>query len=212
MRAARPMSRCSKRIIKIVCILLVLSVGAFCLFEFKARDLVHNLVDNELEIHAMNAIDNAVSVVLKNAEIDYDSLVMASRADDGSITSLQTNSAEINILKSQLSLAVTEEIRKDHTASVGVPAGAFTGLVLLSDIGPDIRVKLTLGGSAVTTIKSEFNSAGINQTVHRIYMIVDADISLTCPIIAYETNVISEYELCQTVIVGSTPQFFAGSR
>lgn len=212
MRAARPMSRCSKRIIKIVCILLVLSIGTFCLFEFKARDLVHNLVDNELEIHAMNAIDNAVSVVLENAEIDYDSLVMASRADDGSITSLQTNSAEINILKSQLSLAVTEEIRKDHTASVGVPAGAFTGLILLSDIGPDIRVKLTLGGSAVTTIKSEFNSAGINQTVHRIYMTVDADISLTCPIIAYETNVISEYELCQTVIVGSTPQFFAGSR
>lgn len=212
MRTPRPMSRCSKRIIKIACILLVLSIGTFCLFEFKARDLVHNLVDNELEIHAMNAIDNAVSVVLKNAEIDYDSLVVASRADDGSITSLQTNSAEINILKSQLSLAVTEEIRKDHTASVGVPAGAFTGLVLLSDIGPDIRVKLTLGGSAVTTIKSEFNSAGINQTVHRIYMIVDADISLTCPIIAYETNVISEYELCQTVIVGSTPQFFAGSR
>lgn len=212
MRTARPMSRCSKRIIKIVCIILVLSVGTFCLFEFKARDLVHNLVDNELEIHAMNAIDNAVSVVLKNAEIDYDSLVMAFRADDGSITSLQTNSAEINILKSQLSLAVTDEIRKDHTASVGVPAGAFTGLVLLSDIGPDIRVKLTLGGSAVTTIKSEFNSAGINQTVHRIYMTVDADISLTCPIIAYETNVISEYELCQTVIVGSTPQFFAGSR
>ncbi len=195
---------------KISALILLIAVGIFCLFEFKARDLVQNLVDNELEIHAMNAIDMATAQVLSEENIDYSTFVKSICNSEGMVTSLQTDSSQINILKSRISLAITEKIRQDHKVTVGVPAGAFTGFVLLSDKGPDIYVSLTLGGSAITDITSEFISAGINQTIHRIYMTVDADISLTCPIIAYETNVVTQYQLCETVIVGSTPQFFAG--
>ena len=92
---------------------------------------------------------------------------------------------------------------------VSVPVGAFTGLVLLSSIGPEMPVHLRMDGSCTTDIKSEFTSAGINQTVHHIYLYVEADVSLTCPIIAHETTIISKYELCQTVIVGATPNMFA---
>lgn len=209
MRAKKKRSKLSKVIIRCVCVLIVLSIGIFCLFEFKARDLVHNLVDNELEIHAMNAIDSAVADILSEDPVDYNSLITMNESESGSVSSLQTNTTAVNVLKAELSLSITERIRKSSSISVGVPAGAFTGLVLLSNIGPDIKVHLSLDGSAVTTIKSEFTSAGINQTIHRIYLVVDADVSLTCPIIFYETNVVSEYELCQTVIVGNTPQFFA---
>ena len=108
-----------------------------------------------------------------------------------------------------MSLEITDNIRKAHKAEVRIPAGAFTGIVLFSNIGPDICVHLTLDGSVTTTIKSEFISAGINQTMHRVYMLVKANVSLTCPIITYETEIITEYELCQTVIVGSSPNVFA---
>ena len=195
-----------------MCFVLIASISVFCLFEFKARDLLHNLVDNELEIKAMNSIDSAVSEILGIIPVEYDSLITTNTDSTGKVNSLHTNSKEINILKSELSLKITEKIRQDQKITVGVPAGAFTGVVLLSDIGPDIRVTLRLGGSVTTTIKSEFSTAGINQTVHRIYLIVDADVSLTCPIIFYETSFITEYELCQTVIVGATPQTFADIR
>lgn len=209
MRVKRKHGKVYRRIVKFICILLALFAGVFCLFETKARDLVHNLVDNELEIHAMNAIDSAVGEVLKEISVDYNNLIITNTDNQGKVTSLQTNTAAVNILKSDISLKITDYIRQDHTARVGVPAGAFTGVVLLSSIGPDIYVSLRLGGSVTTTIKSEFTSAGINQTIHRIYLVVDADVSLTCPIIWYETNFITEYELCQTVIVGNTPQMFA---
>lgn len=182
----------------------------FCLFEFKARDLVHNLVDNELEIHAMNAIDEAVLQVLEETPVDYSSIVITNTDNSGAVNSLQTDTLAINKLKSRLSMEITDKIRQDHKTRVGIPAGAFTGLVLLSTFGPDIYVTLLLGGSVTTTIKSEFTSAGINQTIHRVYLEVDADVSLTCPIIFYETQFVTVYELCHTVIVGSTPNFFAG--
>lgn len=188
---------------------LIFATGFFCLFEFKARDLVHNLVDNELEILAMNAIDEAVLSVLEETPVDYSSIIISNSSESGVVNSLQTDTLAVNKLKSQLSLKITDNIRQEKKTRVGLPAGAFTGLVLLSNIGPDIYVNLTLGGSVTTTIKSEFTSAGINQTIHRIYLEVDADVSLTCPIICYETQFITVYELCHTVIVGNTPQFFA---
>ncbi len=198
-----------KRLIRTIAVLLILSVAFFCLFEYKARDLVHNLIENELEIHAMNAIDTAVAETLEEIKIDYGSLVTADYDSEGKVSSLSTNTKEINILKAQLSLQITDKIRKDSNVRVGVPSGAFTGIVLLSSIGPDIIVRLRLGGSVTTTIISDFTSAGINQTIHRVYLLVDANVSLTCPIITYETDFTTEYELCQTVIIGNTPQTYA---
>lgn len=209
MRTKNKHSRIFRRCVKIICCLLILFIGFFCLFEFKARHLVHNLVENELEIHAMNSIDNAVCDVLNSMEINYNSLVISNTDTTGRVNSLQTDTKAINILKAEISKRITDNIRNSHTARIGVPMGAFTGIVLISSMGPDLFVTLTLDGSVTTTIKSEFSSAGINQTIHRVYLVVDADVSLTCPIISYDTSFITEYELCQTVIVGSTPQMFA---
>ena len=179
------------------------------IFELKARDLVHNFVENELEIHAMNAIDSAVYDVLKENPVDYGSIIKSNTDENGRVNALYTDTVSINMLKSQMSMLINNNISNTHRARVGVPAGAFTGLVLLSDFGPNIYVSLTLDGSVNTTIRSEFVSAGINQTMHRVYMEVEANVSLTCPIISYDTEFISEYELCQTIIVGNTPQLFA---
>lgn len=200
------------RIIKILCFILVLFISFFFLFELKARDLVHNLIDNELENHAMNAIDRAVAEALESMSVKYEELVVTATDSSGKVNALHADTKAINTLKTRLSLKITEYIRSDQKIRVGVPAGAFTGVVLLSATGPDIYVTLRLGGSVITTIKSDFTSAGINQTIHRIFLVVDADVSLTCPIIFYETSFVTEYELCQTVIVGNTPQTFADIR
>lgn len=189
--------------------LIVMSVSLFVLFEFKARDLVAITVDNELEIIAQSSMDDAVTDVLSGFVEDFDDLVMADSAENEKVTSLRTDSIKINMLKAEISAAITEKIKESRVVTVSVPVGAFTGVVLLSSIGPDLPVNLNMGGSCTTTIESEFTSAGINQTVHHIYLYVEADVSLTSPIIAYETTVKSRYELCQTVIVGNTPDMYA---
>lgn len=205
----RKPSRLKRKITKYIIILLIISIGFFVLFEFKARDLVYNSVDNELEIIAQTSMDNAVIEVLEDIVINYDDLVITETSESSAITSIQTDSKKINMLKAEISNAITENIKQDKSVSVSVPVGAFTGLVLLSSVGPEMPVNLRMDGSCTTTIESEFTSAGINQTVHHIYLYVEADVSLTCPIIGHEATIISKYELCQTVIVGSTPNMFA---
>ena len=205
----RRKSRFKRRLITFGVFFLLITTAVFILFEFKARDLVYNTVDNELEIIAQTSMDNAVIEVLDSIVTDYNDLVIAQTSENSKITSLQTDSKKLNLLKAEISNKITENISKGRRVTVRVPVGAFTGLVLLSSTGPEMPVSLRMDGSCTTTIESEFTSAGINQTVHHIYLYVEADVSLTCPIIAHETTIVTRYELCQTVIVGSTPNMFA---
>lgn len=205
-------SRAKRRLTGISCVVLSIFVGFFALFELKARDLVYNSVDNELEIIAQSAMDDAVLEVLSEYATDCDDIVTSKSTDGNEITSLSIDSKKVNTLKAKLSKAISKNVSSGKRVTVAVPAGAFTGLVLLSSLGPELPVMLRMDGSCTTTIESEFTSAGINQTVHHIYLYVEADVSLGCPIIDYEETIISKYELCQTVIVGGTPNMLASMK
>lgn len=205
----RKTSKLKRRVIRLSIVVIIISGAIFGLFEFKARDLVAITVDNELEIIAQSSMDDAVSEVLKEFVTDYNDLVITSSSENEKITSIRTDSKKINLLKAEISRAITEKIKESKVVTVSVPLGAFTGIVLFSSLGPELPVNLNMGGSSTTTIESEFTSSGINQTIHHIYLYVEADVSLTSPIIAYETTVVSCYELCQTVIVGNTPNMYA---
>lgn len=198
-----------RKLIILLLIFITLFISGFCLFELKARDLVKNLVYNELENCATSALDSSVIEVLSEENIKYEELIDVNKDAEGNVTSLKTDTLKANKLKAELSFKIVECIKNDKKATVKLPAGAFTGVVLLSQIGPKIPVSLSYGGSINSTIKSEFTSSGINQTIHRIYLHVDADVSLTCPIIDYDCKIKSEYLIAETVIVGSTPQFYA---
>lgn len=205
----RKTSKLKRRVIRLSIVVIIISGAIFGLFEFKARDLVAITVDNELEIIAQSSMDDAVSEVLREFVTDYNDLVITSSSENEKITSIRTDSKKINLLKAEISRAITEKIKESKVVTVSVPLGAFTGIVLFSSLGPELPVNLNMGGSSTTTIESEFTSSGINQTIHHIYLYVEADVSLTSPIIAYETTVVSCYELCQTVIVGNTPNMYA---
>ena len=91
-----------RRYIKLLaCVVLagvILFISFFILFELKARELVHNLVDNELEIHAMKAIDEAVCDVIAENPVDYNSLIKSSENEDGKVNALYTDTAAMNLL------------------------------------------------------------------------------------------------------------------
>lgn len=202
-------SKFKRRVVKFLILFLTLIMGVFFLFEHKARDLIYNSVGNELEIIAQSAMDDAVLEVLSEYSPQFDDLVTSKINENGDVISLQTESRKLNLLKSKLSKAITENISSGKTVKVSVPVGAFTGIVLFSSLGPDLPVTLSMDGSCTATIESEFSSAGINQTLHHIYLYVEADVSLGCPIIDYEDTIASSYELSQTVIVGGTPDMYA---
>ena len=59
------------------------------------------------------------------------------------------------------------------------------------------------------TIESKFESGGVNQTVHHIYLVVETEIITISPEYSEKVNYKTDYEIAQTVIVGSTPSTYA---
>ena len=49
--------------------------------------------------------------------------------------------------------------------------GTVSGISVLKNVGPNIGIRLETGGNVKATINTEFISSGINQTLHRMYIV-----------------------------------------
>lgn len=75
-------------------------------------------------------------------------------------------------------------------------------------MGPQIPLKFLSTGTVETKVRSEFKSAGINQTIHTIYLDVSCNVALLTPYNVVEENITNEVVLVENVIVGLVPSTY----
>ena len=63
-------------------------------------------------------------------------------------------------------------------------------------------------GDIQTDLKSEFSSAGINQTIHRIYLEVTCNVVILTPFDTIEETIVNQVLLAEGVIVGNIPNTY----
>ena len=78
---------------------------------------------------------------------------------------------------------------------------------MLSSRGPRINFTYDMTGSVDVQLKSEFDSSGINQTIHRVTMVVDAEVVFVSQSYMENMNIRNEFAVSETVIVGDTPDY-----
>ena len=59
-------------------------------------------------------------------------------------------------------------------------------------MGPDIKIRFLDTGTVETKVRSEFESTGINQTIHKIYLDVTCKVSLLTPYNVVEETITNE--------------------
>ena len=100
---------------------------------------------------------------------------------------------------------VLERMREVDTRELSIPVGTLTGSPLLAGRGPLLTVRMQSVGSPSARFENEFTDAGINQTRHRIMLVVDVSVGILLPGFSTATRVSSEFNVAETVIVGSVP-------
>ena len=75
-------------------------------------------------------------------------------------------------------------------------------------MGPNIPLKLSTSGIVETKLRSEFESKGINQTIHRVYLDVICNVSILTPYNVIEDCIKNEIVLIENVIVGVVPSTY----
>lgn len=195
---------------KILLFFLIL-FGLILVIDCQLRPLVQSLAVNQAKIIANTVINQVVLDEMTQEQVGYDDLVNIERGSDGKILAIGANSIRINELKAAVSLHSQERIGEIMDKTIQIPIGTLIDSEFTRGRGPNIPLHLSLSGNVQTDFSSKFESAGINQTRHQIYLNVHTSIFAIIPgFYNTYTDVETSVIVAETVIVGEVPEVYAG--
>ena len=172
------------------------------------KPILTSLATSRVSNAVTQVVTNAVNESIDSGEIDYDSLVSFEKDNEGRVTAVRSNMGEFNRLQSSILHQVLEEIAQMDTRELSIPLGSLTGSALLAGRGPRISVRMQSVGSSTAYLSNEFSSAGINQTLHAVYLEVETELRLILPLMSRPLTVSHRLLVAESVIVGEIPEVF----
>jgi len=82
------------------------------------------------------------------------------------------------------------------------------GTKILSGRGPNVPIKMATVGNVETDLVSQFSQAGINQTLHRIYLNVSCKVTILTPFDSIEQEITNQVLIAEAVILGDVPDTY----
>ena len=167
--------------------------------------VVFNYAQAVLDAVAVQAVSRRVADVVKTDT--YSSLTDIRRDSKGTITSINADALAMNLLASQVATKAQSYLMETGAAGIPVPLGTFSGIPFLVGRGVPVNLNLQLVGAVNCNFESEFKTAGINQTEHKITLRSYAVVDIILPLYTKRTNVVIEMLFADSIIVGEVPEF-----
>lgn len=198
----------NKRKTIIVTIVLVTIIVFICFgFIFAVNPVIMDTVEIKAKSLATRAMNVAIGETM-GVSISYDDVVKISYDNYGNVSLIQANTAGINKISKNLAINTEKMIEEYGGSMVYVPLGTFTGIPILVGRGPNIRLKMMPIGAVTCKFQSKFESAGINQTIHKIYVNIDTNIGIVLPLSSTKVNVVQQVLVCEAIVVGQVPEVY----
>lgn len=151
------------------------------------------------------AVEQWAARDLQERRVDYSDFVTITRNEAGEITALSADMARLNLLRAELSAHLLERL-EDSQLELTIPVGSLLPLEPTWARGPELHLRALALGTASAEFESEFTSAGINQTRHRLWLELSVPVTVLLPGGGEELTVDSRLCVAETVIVGQVPQ------
>ncbi len=192
------------RVVSVFLVFVIILVLA----DMRIRPIIETVGGNALKNSLSNVVDGAVNDMVDELGVKYGKMVNIERNPDGTIAALTLNNTYINGYKADLSDGCSDRLSKFDKTVVPIPIGSLIGGSFLNGRGFNINVRATIYGFAVTDIVSKFESAGINQTRHTIYLEVKASAHAYMGLCRLNESVDETVILVETIIVGTVPDTY----
>lgn len=145
---------------------------------------------------------------LNETGYNYNDYVTFRTGSNNEILAIQTNAKQITDVNNAITNKVNKAISKFDSQKIYIHLGTISGINFLSGRGPKVPIKLISKGISNSKIISKLEEAGINQTLHKIRILITVDIAGF--LAGFTTNVetTSECVLSESLIVGSIPSSY----
>lgn len=192
------------RVAALLCAGLIL----FLVLNSHLQPLIASYGLTQAKLVGTQAVNDAVTAVLEREGVRYTDLMRVEKDSQGSIVSVEADTVKINALKASVTTEILTQLKKHQNMTVRIPTGTLLNGDLLTGRGPRIPVKISLSGAAATQMSSYFESAGINQTSHRLVMDITVTLYAAIPGNDATTALETSFIIAKTVLVGKVPDTF----
>ena len=193
------------KILKMVLIVFIAVMFANIIIK-AINPIINTLCEDKAKSIATIISNEKATEVMANYE--YEDLMTIYRDSNDNITMIKANIIPINKIISDVAVKIQNALNEEETKNLYIRLGSFTGTKILSGSGPKIPMKISTVGNVLTDFKSEFSSAGINQTLHRVYLQVDCTVSIVTPYDSIQETISNQVILIENVIVGTVPNTY----
>lgn len=170
------------------------------------------VADGEMRTKTVDIINkNILDIYGNENEFNYNQIVDVQKDESGKITNMSTDTIALNKLATELAIKSQKEIKEVGSVGVKMPLGYITKNNILSYFGPTIVVKMEPIGRVDTSYESVFESAGINQTIHKIYINFNTTIKVILPLQSREVVVKHQVPVSENIIMGEVPRTILGA-
>ncbi len=190
----------------LACLLLI--AFAVLLVERNLTQVVLSLAQAQARAMAVQVLNESAAELLSTGAVTYDSLMHVTTDGNGQVKLIQANTPEMNRLAAQVSLLAQSRLQETRDQAVRVPLGSALGMTLFAGAGPKVEVRILPVGSVHAEFHTDFQTAGINQTRHRVSLALTAQVQLVIPTGAQTVEATTQVAMAESIIVGEVPQTF----
>ncbi|MBR4578584.1 MAG: sporulation protein YunB [Oscillospiraceae bacterium] len=122
----------------------------------------------------------------------------------GAVTAIMTDTAQVNILCSELLHAIIDACNEGEL-TVRIPLGDLLGVGLFLGKGFRVPMRITMLTSSHVGYENVLTDAGINQTKHQLLLVVEANASVLLPWETRTAHVENQVLVAETVVIGQVP-------
>ncbi|WP_425446058.1 sporulation protein YunB [Dethiothermospora halolimnae] len=190
-----------------IVLILVFSIYGFIIVEKNIKPTILAMSEAKARMIATQAINEAVQTKIQD-DIKYKDLIFVRTDNRGKVTMMQANTVLMNSIASDVALEVQDQMRQIATNSIRVPLGSVLNSQILAKYGPKIKVEIVPQGTVTVDFSTEFQNAGINQTIHKVYLVINSKVRIIVPLTSNTVEVSSTVPIAETVIVGDVPESY----
>lgn len=188
--------------------MLALIVAFFWCVSAQLRPVIRTMAVSQATNLISSLIGDIIDDCLTADGLGYADFITIETDSTGRVTSLTGNLTESSRFRRQVVDAMVRRLEDLEPDALGIPIGSLTGRMLLSDVGPKVRVRIKAVGDVTAEYVSAFSAAGVNQTRHEVYLNLAVTVYLLIPGEIVPVTVESGVCVAETVIVGEVPNTY----
>jgi sporulation protein YunB len=194
-----------KLLLMVLAAMLIFSVWTF---NKTVRLTLYEMAEVRVIQMATESINNAVRAKVAEQDMRYQDIIEIHKDSRGKIVLMQANAMQINKIATETTLAVQAALVRLQEHAFYIPLGQITGIDILSNLGPGIKVGVIPMGTVRVDVEDRFDQAGINQTRHSIYLNYVTDVRIVVPLRSGQASVSTRVPVMESIIVGEVPSTF----